>query len=140
MLPSVSTIHTPGVVAAAQCAAPSACGEFGGSEITQPAAQTLFPNPALRLDPASGVVVIEFRDGQGEIRESLPTEAQLRRYRVAMEAGHAATDQAAVADPSGGTGHGAADAATALKTSGAGEGTSSQGGAGMAGARADVAV
>lgn len=39
------------------------------------------PNPRLRLDPALGVVVMEFLDQAGKLRHSAPTEEQLRAYR-----------------------------------------------------------
>lgn len=40
-----------------------------------------FPNPTLRLDPALGIVVIEFRDSQGAVKSSIPTQHQLDAYR-----------------------------------------------------------
>lgn len=40
-----------------------------------------FPNPTLRLDPGLALVVIEFRDGAGEVRDTIPTQAQLDAYR-----------------------------------------------------------
>jgi hypothetical protein len=40
------------------------------------------PNPSLRLDPALGLVVLEFRDAHGR-RETLPTERELAAYRSA---------------------------------------------------------
>lgn len=39
-------------------------------------------NPTLRLDPGLALVVIEFRDGAGKVRETIPTEAQLEAYRA----------------------------------------------------------
>ncbi len=42
---------------------------------------TPFPNPTLRLDPGLALVVIEFRDGAGEVRDTIPTQAQLDAYR-----------------------------------------------------------
>ncbi|MCW3476510.1 hypothetical protein [Limobrevibacterium gyesilva] len=44
------------------------------------------PNPSLRIDPALGLVVIEFRDTDGRVANSIPTEHQLEAYRS-----HAAT-------------------------------------------------
>lgn len=41
------------------------------------------PNPTLRLDPSLGMVVIEFRDGQGALKNSIPTQQQLDAYRTA---------------------------------------------------------
>ncbi|MBK1660957.1 hypothetical protein CKO45_22330, partial [Paracraurococcus ruber] len=40
------------------------------------------PNPSLRLDPALGLVVLEFRDRQGRTA-TLPTERELAAYRSA---------------------------------------------------------
>ena len=42
---------------------------------------TALPNPALRLDPALALVVIEFRDDSGVVRNSIPTQQQLAAYR-----------------------------------------------------------
>lgn len=44
------------------------------------------PNPTLRLDPGLALVVIEFRDGDGKVRETIPTEAQLEAYRASQRA------------------------------------------------------
>ena len=38
------------------------------------------PNPSLQLDPALGLVVIEFRNDSGAITNSIPSERQLRAY------------------------------------------------------------
>lgn len=40
------------------------------------------PNPSLRLDPALGLVVLEFRDHAGRTA-TLPTERELAAYRQA---------------------------------------------------------
>lgn len=48
-----------------------------------PAAPRL-PNPAMRLDPALGIVVLEFRDRQGAPR-TIPNERELRAYRTAAQ-------------------------------------------------------
>ncbi|MEI6159103.1 MAG: hypothetical protein WCP77_04645 [Roseococcus sp.] len=42
------------------------------------------PNPRLRLDPALGVVVMEFLDSAGKVERSAPSEAQLQAYRNAQ--------------------------------------------------------
>jgi hypothetical protein len=42
-----------------------------------------WPNPSLRLDPALGIVVMEFRDSTGGIAATLPTERELAAYRAA---------------------------------------------------------
>ena len=51
------------------------------------AAPPIGPNPRLRLDPALGVVVMEFLDSGGKVARSTPTEAQLRAYRQAQITG-----------------------------------------------------
>ena len=40
------------------------------------------PNPQLRLDPALGLVVIEFRDTDGAVTSSIPSQRQLNAYRM----------------------------------------------------------
>lgn len=40
------------------------------------------PNPVLRLDPALGLVVMEFRDGAGNVTTSVPTLRQIEAYRT----------------------------------------------------------
>lgn len=39
------------------------------------------PNPSLQLDPALGLVVIEFRNDSGAVTESIPSERQLEAYQ-----------------------------------------------------------
>ena len=41
------------------------------------------PNPTLRLDPALGMVVIEFHNYAGNVTTSIPGERQLEAYRTA---------------------------------------------------------
>jgi|GEM_PF-2457448 len=41
------------------------------------------PNPRLRLEPALGLVVLEFRDNAGEIASTIPTQRELDAYRSA---------------------------------------------------------
>jgi hypothetical protein len=51
------------------------------------AALALAPNPTLRIDGALGMVVIEFRAGDGRIAASIPTERELAAYRRAAAGG-----------------------------------------------------
>ena len=44
-------------------------------------------NPSLRLDPALGLVVIEFRNEAGKVTESFPDTRQLDAYRAAQRTG-----------------------------------------------------
>jgi hypothetical protein len=39
------------------------------------------PNPDLRLDPALGMVVIEFRDTDGGLATTIPSQRQLEAYQ-----------------------------------------------------------
>jgi hypothetical protein len=43
------------------------------------------PNPTMRLDPALGLVVIEFHNSTGGITTSIPGQQQLNAYRTARE-------------------------------------------------------
>jgi hypothetical protein len=52
-------------------------------EATAVANAPAMPNPALRLDPVLGLVVLQFRDAQGEVVSTLPTERELAAYRNA---------------------------------------------------------
>ncbi|MDN3568271.1 hypothetical protein QWZ14_28155 [Paeniroseomonas aquatica] len=47
-----------------------------------------WPNPSLRLDPALGIIVMEFRDRSGSVETTLPTERELEAYRSAATRGH----------------------------------------------------
>ena len=47
------------------------------------------PNPTLRLEPGLALVVIEFRDGAGKVRDTIPTQAQLDAYRSSQRASNA---------------------------------------------------
>jgi hypothetical protein len=48
----------------------------------QPAATPLpTPNPTLRLDPALGMVVIEFHNTSGALTTSIPSQRQLAAYQ-----------------------------------------------------------
>jgi hypothetical protein len=43
------------------------------------------PSPTLRLDPALGLVVIEFLGKTGAVTSSIPTQQQLQAYRAGTE-------------------------------------------------------
>ncbi|MBD0270730.1 MAG: hypothetical protein ICV73_02265 [Acetobacteraceae bacterium] len=51
------------------------------------AAATAVPNPALRMDAELGLVVLQFRDAQGELAASIPTRRELDAYRQAVRTG-----------------------------------------------------
>jgi hypothetical protein len=50
-------------------------------------AEQLKPNPSLSLDPVTGMVVVEFRNLDGEVQGTVPTARQLAAYRAAALAG-----------------------------------------------------
>jgi len=71
---------------AAALAAPEPAGQKAatGGQVAQlrPAASgSPQPNPSLLLDPALGLVVIEFRDDAGAVTTSIPSERQLQEYQ-----------------------------------------------------------
>ncbi len=45
------------------------------------------PSPRLRLDPALGVVVMEFRSSPGVAARTIPSEQELAAYRAAAISG-----------------------------------------------------
>jgi hypothetical protein len=47
-----------------------------------------WPNPSLRIDPALGIVVMEFRDKTGIVEAMVPTERQLEAYRILASRRH----------------------------------------------------
>jgi hypothetical protein len=44
-----------------------------------------FPNPTLRLDATLGMVVLEFRDDQGSVKSTIPSQRVLEAYRTHSE-------------------------------------------------------
>lgn len=58
-------------------------GKGGARSPETPAPKPAQPytNPALRLDPALGLVVIEFHDGAGKLTSSIPNQHQIDAYR-----------------------------------------------------------
>ena len=56
-------------------------------EPSSPPAAPITPNPRMRIDPALGMVVMEFLDKTGQVRQSAPTEAALEAYRRAQRFG-----------------------------------------------------
>ncbi len=59
----------------------------------------MLPNPRLRLDPALGIVVLEFRGTSGLPARSLPTEHELAAYRAAAISGARRPGEERVAQP-----------------------------------------
>ena len=50
-------------------------------QLEQATSTSPFPNPSLRLDPALGIVVLEFRSNTGAVTTSIPSERQLQAYQ-----------------------------------------------------------
>lgn len=63
------------------------------SPATDPSAEatagSVGPNPALRMDPELGLVVLEFRNRQGDVATTFPTSRELDAYRRAVRTGAA---------------------------------------------------
>lgn len=83
------------------------------------------PNPSFRIDAALGLVVLEFRNWNGQVSTSIPTAQQLDAYRRAAGASHSAT-------PSHGHATSAAAGSGAAGTSRIVSGTSAPGSAAVA--------
>jgi hypothetical protein len=70
-------------------AAAEAAGQTKGSanvpaaeaKLVAAAPSLVEPNPSLQLDPALGLVVIEFRNNTGTVTDSIPSERQLEAYQ-----------------------------------------------------------
>lgn len=75
-------------------------------------AASAWPNPSLRLDPALGIIVMEFRNKSGGVESTLPTRRELDAYRSAASRSH--PDRAGVAE----TGPGAPRHAPVAPTAG----------------------
>ncbi|GGC29572.1 hypothetical protein GCM10011504_04750 [Siccirubricoccus deserti] len=85
------------------------------SVATAAPSSSAMPNPALRLDPGLGLVVLQFRDDRGEVVATLPTERELAAYRDAGKRAASAPGlrpQAGVPKPGQEPGSGAARAAS----------------------------
>jgi len=50
------------------------------SAASQVVAAPLIPNPEFKIDPASGIVVIEFRHFGGKVKNTIPSQQQLDAY------------------------------------------------------------
>ncbi len=63
-----------------------------GFEAAPPAAASpSYPNPAMHMDPALNLVVIEFHNAAGQMTDSTPTPRQLEAYRQTMRSPNAPT-------------------------------------------------
>jgi len=74
-----ATTPAPG----ASGAAPVETQTLAAPAAATPAARSApYTNPALRLDPALGLVVIEFHDDSGRLSSSIPSQRQLQAYHM----------------------------------------------------------
>jgi hypothetical protein len=55
-----------------------------GATPASPAAPV--PNPSLRIEPALNLVVLEFRDGTGEVARTIPSPREIDAYRLGQPA------------------------------------------------------
>jgi len=67
------------------------CGRLAAAtrreEPPSPPVAPVRPNPRMRIDPALVIVVTEFLDATGKVRQSAPTEAALEAYRRVQRIG-----------------------------------------------------
>ena len=80
-------LTVPSVTTSAAVADPA--GQTKGStdlpaaepKLVAPEPSLVGPNPSLQLDPALGLVVIQFRNDSGAVTNSIPSERQLQAYQ-----------------------------------------------------------
>ncbi len=66
---------------------PTATSAATSSQTATKPNSPMYPNPSYRLDPALGMVVIEFMSAGGVVRSSLPTQQQLDAYHRELDTG-----------------------------------------------------
>jgi len=76
------TIVQPASVESARERPPPPVQPFPADRSPEKLAPLAPPNPSLRLDPELEIVVLEFRDEAGQVRNTIPTEQQLAAYRA----------------------------------------------------------
>jgi hypothetical protein len=57
-----------------------AVGPRGGAPA--PPTNAVYINPQIQVDPQSGVVMLEYRDQAGKLTRQVPSEYELRSYRL----------------------------------------------------------
>jgi len=93
--PSLSPISAPGASTRARVAEPSADRPvFPEPAAAKQEARPVVPDPSLRLEPSLGIVVLEFRNSDGEVDHSMPSERELKAYRQAAQLADARKDGA----------------------------------------------
>lgn len=60
---------------------PRAAASLPPPQPQQAATPSPIANPSLRLDPALGLVVLEFRNDAGAVTSSIPSQRQLQAYQ-----------------------------------------------------------
>lgn len=77
---SVPSVIVP--VAVAEPAAPAKGSASVGDQLPKATLPSLVePNPSLQLEPALGLIVIQFRNDAGAVTDSIPSERQLQAYQ-----------------------------------------------------------
>ena len=71
--------NEPVVPASARGTARSSMDVASAAPASAPGPMT--PNPSLRIDPALGIVIIEFHDQPGKVSSTIPTARQIDAYR-----------------------------------------------------------
>lgn len=81
------SVTSPAAVLCGSAARPPPVAGAVVGTATDPAAASTAPNPSLRMDPELGLVVLEFRNLQGEAAATIPTRRELDAYRRAVRTG-----------------------------------------------------
>ena len=82
----IGTPRAPDALPATPPAAPPA-GAARPPSVAEAVAASPAPNPALWMDRELGLVVLEFRNSQGEAVATIPTNRELEAYRRAARTG-----------------------------------------------------
>jgi hypothetical protein len=78
---NVPPVTTSAVAEAAGQAKGSASALTAEPKVVVTVPSLVQPNPSMQLDPALGLVVIEFRSASGAVTDSIPSERQLEAYQ-----------------------------------------------------------
>jgi hypothetical protein len=98
-IPPVSSLPAGSEAMAETKAQGSSHASYPSRSVEQPPTTPAIANPSLRLDPALGLVVLEFHSGTGAVTTSIPSERQLEAYQRWTQTG--------IGAPPGGMGSGA---------------------------------
>lgn len=71
-------------VSAARVTAPSPAAPMTNAPSVAPQIQRL--SPAIRFDPASGIMITEYFDGKGDVQTQIPSAASVAYLRVGLTA------------------------------------------------------